>query len=136
MTTFMATQWDSAEQKQKFFQQFQRFVLSDFKRTIFPKWFYRQLSMTFGHIAHFDQDGFYATFFKSLSGKIHFLQQTVEWNMGGDPAYTYSDVERALKAWVLEVGLIRAYCAKQEAVIEQEERATLSRLQAKYAEVR
>jgi hypothetical protein len=94
---FVATQWDSAEDKAKFANHFVRFVRSGYKRTLFPKWFYRRLSMCFGHIAHYNQAGFYAEWFADDSGR--FLRNVLQWGCYGDPAYTYSDVERALQTY-------------------------------------
>ena len=51
----------------------------------------------------------------------------------GDPAFTYSDVERALQSWLHQNGVLGEY--EQRLADEQEaaERAELTRLQAKYA---
>jgi hypothetical protein len=56
------------------------------------------LANTFGHIAHFDRAGFFDTFFTSTAQKVHFLEWRIDpWTeFGGDPAYTYCDVERAV----------------------------------------
>ena len=32
--------------------------------------------MTFGHIAHYNQSGFYSEFFESTMDKVRFLEQT------------------------------------------------------------
>ena len=129
---FRPTQWDTAEEKARFANAFVRFVESDFKATLFPKTFYRRLSMTFGHIAHYDQGGFYATFFTTALGKVRFLEQCVTWDCCGDPAYTYSDVETALRAWIKAEGLVETYQAKLCAAVEASERAQLARLVQKY----
>jgi len=60
---FIATQHSSASDKAKFANHFVRFVESGYRRTLFFKWFYTRLSMTFGHIAHYNIDGFYAEWF-------------------------------------------------------------------------
>lgn len=51
---FTDTPSAAKEAKVKFCEQFVRFVESDFAPSAFPKWFYQRLSMTFGHIAHYD----------------------------------------------------------------------------------
>lgn len=138
---FTPTEFHSAADKAKFANHFVRFVESDFKATLFPKWFYRELSMTFGHIAHYNQGGFYGTFFNDLRGRLEFLAITAgevglyaESGMGicGDPTFTYSDVEKVLRAWVVEKDLVRAYMKKTQAAIEAGERSELARLSAKY----
>jgi hypothetical protein len=131
-TRFTPTEWDTAEDKAKFANQFVRFVESDFKGTLFPKWFYNRLSMTFGHIAHYNQGGFYGEFFTNTRDKMQFLKQTAECGCYGSPEFTYCDVERVVKAWVITSGLIEAYSARLNAEIETSERAQLDRLKAKY----
>ena len=97
---FTATEWDSVKDKEKFAKHFIRFVESGYKRSLFYKWFYQRLSNTFMHIAHYNKDGFYETFFMDEQGKRDFLNQTLSYPCYGDPAFTYSDVERYLQGWL------------------------------------
>lgn len=97
---FTPTQHSTAVDKARFANHFVKFWESDFAWPCFPKWFYTRLSMTFGHIAHYNQHGFYDEFFTSNLGRWNFLQITERGGGYGDPAFTYSDVERALKAWL------------------------------------
>ena len=97
---FTATKWDTVEDKEKFCRQFIRFVEGGFSIKQFPKWFYRRLMNTFGHIAHYDRMGFYAYFFEYH--EEDFIRVTLLGGGYGDPAYTYSDVERYLKGWLQE----------------------------------
>ena len=60
---FTATQFDSSEQKEKFYNHFIKFVERDFPQNLFYSWFYRRLSMNFGHIAHYNSLGFFETWF-------------------------------------------------------------------------
>lgn len=129
---FTATQWDSAADKAKFANQFVRFVESDFKSTLFPKWFYNRLSNTFGHIAHYNQAGFFDTFFVSLAGKIRFLEATLQGGGYGDPTFTYSDVERVLKTWVLEKNLLASYQETLSRAINAAEFEQYQQLKAKF----
>jgi hypothetical protein len=96
---YTATKFDTVDDKIKFEAQFKKFVLGDFHFKHFPKWFYTRLSMTFGHIAHYDQHGFFNTFFVSQEGKQEFINSTINHHCLGDPEYTYSDVERELVLW-------------------------------------
>jgi hypothetical protein len=50
---FVSTQWNTAEGKAKFGNTYLHFVDSEFKRTLFTKQFYNQLSNCFFHIAHY-----------------------------------------------------------------------------------
>ncbi len=60
---FTPTKWDTAQDKSRFAKQFVRFVKSDFSERLFSQAFYKRLSLSFGHIAHFNRHGFYQTFF-------------------------------------------------------------------------
>ncbi len=129
---FTPTQWSTVADKERFFDQFVKFVESDFARAKFPQWFYKRLSMTFGHIAHYNIQGFYAEFFESTAGKTEFLRQTIEYPCYGDPAFTYSDVERALRGWLHSKNLVAKYQAQHTRLVEAIERKELVRLEAKY----
>lgn len=128
-----ATKWDTGENKEKFIRQFKAFVLSGFKPEKFTKAFYMRLSLTFGHIAHYNQAGFYRVFFSTTAGKIDFVRQSLEYTCVGDPAFTYSDVERILQTWLREQGILEKLTAELAAEVETRERAELARLQAKYS---
>jgi hypothetical protein len=97
---FTAMRWESAEEKARFANQFVTFVRSGFARSAFPTWFYRRLSMTFGHIAHYNIDGFYGTFFRTPTDRRTFIEHTLSWQPVGDPHFTDSDVERAIQQWM------------------------------------
>lgn len=130
---FTPTRHDSAADKAKFANHFVRFVESGFKETLFPKWFYTRLSATFGHIAHFNQQGFYDAQFGTTRKRLNFLRQTVDAGGWGSPAFTYSDVEKALAAWVREQKLIDYYMGWLATETELAERDELARLTLKYA---
>lgn len=132
LTEFTPTQWNSADDKRWFFRQFQRFVSSGFARKYFTQRFYNRLSNTFGHIAHCDIHGFWAAHFTCTRDQLAFLQQTVQWPCWGDPTYTYSDVESALRKWVLREGYIDAFAQRLEVEIRNEELALLAVLQTKH----
>ena len=129
---FTPTQWNTAEDKAAFAKQFVRFVQSDFAAKHFTDKFYRRLSNTFGQIAHYNRGGFWAEFFTTTADKVRFLEQTFQWPCYGDPAWTYSDVERALQAWLQEDGTLGRYCKRLVEETEAAERAQLARLQVKY----
>jgi hypothetical protein len=133
---FTSTKWEGADKKAKFARQFIRFVQSDFAKCQFPNTFYVRLSLTFGHIAHFNQSGFFDTFFTTTEGKIRFLCQTLQHPCWGDPAFTYSDVERALQSWLREGAVLSKYEQRLADETEAKEKSTLARLQAKYGKQR
>ena len=129
---FTATQWQGAEEKARFARQFIKFVQWDFSKKQFTKAFYQRLSQVFGHIAHYNLGGFYEEFFTTAEGKVRFLRQTLAHPCWGDPTFTYSDVERALQAWLRHVHVMEKYEQRLAEETEAEERAALARLQAKY----
>jgi hypothetical protein len=129
---FTATKWQDAEEKAKFARQFIKFVQWDFSKKQFTKAFYQRLSMTFSHIAHYNLGGFYEEFFTTTEGKLRFLRQTLAHPCYGDPAWTYSDVERALQQWLRHYAVMDKYEQLLAEETEAEEKATLTRLQGKY----
>jgi hypothetical protein len=128
---FTATKWEKAEKKATFARQFIRFVESDFDRKQFPHAFYVRLALTFSHIAHYNESGFYDVFFTATQDKRRFLRLTLRHTCCGDPAFTYSDVERALQSWLFQTGVLKKYEQRLEEEKEAEERAELARLKGK-----
>jgi hypothetical protein len=131
--TFVPTQFSTAQEKAKFAAHFVRFVESGFKESLFTKAFYRQLSNCFGHIAHFDRDGFYHTWFRNPVQQLAFLTNVAEWRCYGSPEHTFSDVERVLRMWVLSNDHRNRLVRQIAEQTEREELAELERLSAKYA---
>ena len=129
---FTPTQFSTAQDKAAFGNDFFRFIESDCKQTIFTRTFYNRLSNCFGHIAHYDLHGFYGTWFADDALRLSFLQHTLRFSCYGDPAYTCSDVERAIKAELGRRPLVAQYQARVVAAIRAPELAQLERLQAKY----
>jgi hypothetical protein len=129
---FTPTQWDTAKDKVAFANQFVRFVQSDFAARYFTDKFYRRLSNTFGHIANYNRGGFWETFFTTTADKVQFLEQTLQHPCYGDPAWTYSDVERALQTWLRADGTLDRYRRRLAQETEAAERAQLAQLQQKY----
>ena len=129
---FTATRFSTAQDKAQFVNHFVRFVQNDFPRSQFSQPFYQQLSNTFGHIAHFNLQGFYETFFLSPATKVDFLAQTLRWVPMGSPSHTYTDAERAIQAWLLQHQVLQTYQRRLAAAVETAERALLAKLQAKY----
>ena len=132
MNTFTPTKWSTAEDKAKFFRHYQKFVTGGFKASQFPKWFYDRLSQCFGHIAHYNQGGFYEEWFRSPEQQLEFLEYALRYPCYGDAGHTYSDVERALQAWIAEAGVVATLRGTVASGVETAERSEVARLQAKY----
>ena len=129
---FVPTQWDTAEQKAKFANALLTFVAHDFPRSKFHEGFYRRLSNTFGHIAHYNRDGFYQRFFLTAEDKYAFLEQCVTWPCYGDPTYTFCDVERAVQPRLRAANVIEVFRMREADATRRRELDMLARLQAKY----
>jgi hypothetical protein len=129
---FTPTQWDSAENKARFANALMKFIAHEFPRQSFTKSLYQRLSNTFGHIAHHNLDGFYAVFFERDADKVVFLEQTLSWPHFGDPTFTFSDVERAVKRRLRAAKAIDVFRLLEADATRRRELATLARLQEKY----
>ena len=129
---FVPTQFSTAADKAAFANALCRFVAADFREALFTNRFYQRLSLCFGHIAHGNREGFAAVFFHDLRGKVAFLEETLGHPCYGDPAFTYSDVERAVIARLRAGDVLNTYRARRAAEIDAAERALLAQLRAKY----
>lgn len=129
---FTATKWNSQEDKAKFANHFVDFVKSGFSQSKFHKWFYNRLHMTFGMIAHYDQGGFFATYFEDDQGKVDFIQECLRYHCWGDVTYTYSDVEKALQVWLRENSILEKLQQERNRMVEYNERRLLAGLKRKY----
>ena len=100
---FTATEFDSAADKAKFANKLVEFFLSGFTEKKFTKWLYKHLSLHFnGHIAHYNQNGFYEAQFATQDTRERFLRQMVDYPCYGQPEYTWCDVERSMQSWYAE----------------------------------
>lgn len=132
---FTDTRFDTAEAKADFANHFVKFVEDGHQWEDFPDWFYRRLSMTFGHIAHYDRVGFYNTFFTSAEGLVRFARHTHGgqfWIGRGDPSHTWADVEQVLMDWAERVGYLVAMTRNLNEQTKDRELAEYVRLQEKY----
>jgi len=135
--TFTPTAFDTADDKMRFYRHFIKFVERGFPETLFHKWFYNRLSMCFGHIAHYNQGGFYETWFSDNRKQYDFLFHALTWFSNGKPEYMYCDVEIALKQWIESPAGLKVMVGLRSTIetdTEKRERAELARLKAKYEE--
>jgi hypothetical protein len=129
---YTATQWNTAEDKEKFVKHFMQFVKKDFPQSMFNKKFYQRLSNTFGHIAHYDIGGFWDTFFTNTQGKVIFLQQTMDWPCYGEATYTFCDAEKEIQKQLKEMGVVEQYQNKEYSEINNKEHTEYLRLKNKF----
>jgi hypothetical protein len=84
-SAFTPTKFHSAEDKAWFGNAFLKFVADDCPKAAFTERFYNRLSKSFGQIAYFNKHGFYDNFFLDVSGKIDFLEQTLQCPVTASP---------------------------------------------------
>ena len=70
-----STKFMSAEEKEKVLKDWQRFIESDFSQTRFTKALYNHLIQHCSFIAHYNQAGFYGTYFEDPEDTMRFLKQ-------------------------------------------------------------
>ena len=70
-----ATKFMSADEKEKVLRDWQRFIESDFSQARFTKALYNHLIQHCSFIAHYNQSGFYGTYFEDPEDTIKFMKQ-------------------------------------------------------------
>lgn len=129
---FTATQRSTAEDKAQFGNQLLRFIDEGFPKCLFTKALYSRLSQCFQHIAHHDLHGFYGTWFAAPGDQARFLDHLLRSPCYGDPAYTYSDVERHLQIEIRRRNYVVLYRLAAVEAEESTEMGLLERLESKY----
>ena len=103
---FSATKWNTAKDKAEMANRITKFILNGFQRASFTKEMYKRLSCMFGHIAEYDINGFYTTWFEDDLACLRWVENVVRGGVlgliVGDPAWTWSDVEKAIQSWINE----------------------------------
>lgn len=127
-----AARFDGAEAKAALGNQLLAFIAEDFPRRCFTLSFYRVLCQHFGMIAHYDSHGFWAEYFTTTADKLRFLEELTAHPCWGDPAWTFSDLERAVIARLRSAGLVARLRLVLARETETTERALLNELQARY----
>ena len=129
---FTATRFDTDQAKADFGNQLLTFIAEGFPQKRFTQRFYRVLMQHFGMIAHHDQHGFWREFFTTTADQVRFLEEIISHACWGDPAFTFSDLERVVVARLRSAGLVARLRAVLDRETEATERALLNRLQARY----
>jgi hypothetical protein len=131
-TQFTATQWSTQDDKAEFGNALLHFIDSGFKQTLFTKKLYQRLSNTYGHIAHYNQGGFWEVWFSTDADRARFIEHLLRWRCYGDPEFTFSDVERVLQTEARQRDYLSRYRAIADASLRAKEVAMLESLEAKY----
>jgi hypothetical protein len=129
---FTATKFSTAADKAEFGNALLRFIESEWKQALFTKSLYHRLSICFGHIAHYDRQTFYKTWFTSEPVRLHFLRHCLKHPCWGSPEHTFCDVERAIQGEMRKRNYLGRYELRAAEAVRSTEMATLKRLEAKY----
>jgi len=70
-----STKFMSAEEKEKVLKDWQRFIENDFDKAKFTKRLYNHLIQHCSFIAHYNQGGFYGTYFEDPEDTMKFIKQ-------------------------------------------------------------
>jgi hypothetical protein len=98
---FGATNFTTAEAKAGAANALASFVECGFEERRFTKAVYNALYLhLFGHIAHYNRNGFYGEWFSTVEDRIRWCQRVLDWVPYGEPEHTWVDVERAFKKWL------------------------------------
>lgn len=99
---FASTEHTSSKEKAEFANRLASFVINGFQLGHFTNIIYNHLNHCFGHIAHYNRDGFYAVWFASPEQQSKFIRHVLEHKSVGSSKYTFSDVEAAFQAWLVK----------------------------------
>lgn len=103
---FTPTPFATAQEKAKFATQLAKFIDAGAPRAKFTKSLYNRLNGLFGHIAHYDADGFYDEWFSSPEALRSWLRNALSAGGYGSPSHTWYDVELAFRAHLRSSGVL------------------------------
>ena len=122
----------TAEDKAKFANILRAFVESGFDKKKWSKRVYDRLSHCYGHIAHYDVHGFWSEWFGDDVNRLEWVRHVLGWTIYGDPAFTYSDVEKVFQAWLRESSVEKELARKVACRKEDADRKALRTLMEAY----
>ena len=129
---FAPTKFSSAADKADFGNALLNFLDAGCPQELFSTKLYHRLSMSFGHIAHYDRSGFYDTWFTQARHRAAFVEKTLRWPCHGDPEFTFSDVEYAIQHVMRKRNYLARLELKAAEALRAAELRDLERLEAKY----
>lgn len=99
---FTATEHTPAKEKAEWANRLASFIVNGFKPGDFTNLIYNRLNQCFGHIAHYNRDGFYSVWFATPEQQAKFIKYTLDFKSYGNPKYTFCDVEQAFQTWLAD----------------------------------
>ncbi len=100
--TLVDSKFMTVIEKQKLYDTLTRFIRKGCKPVDFTEYLYKHVMQMFQHIAHYNRQGFIDEWFNSAADRYRFLKHIMAAPCYGDPTYTRSDVEKAMKAYLIE----------------------------------
>ena len=98
MNDFYDGKYLTASEKTKIVKQLDKFLKSNCKEENFTKAVYKHLSLHFGFIAHYNQQGFYhARFEDGLSSTIESVLNCSPWTFNDDNTSGNADLNKAIQ---------------------------------------
>ena len=129
---FFPTKFSTAGDKAAFGNMLLHFLELNCKRELFTGSLYDRLSTCYGHIAHCDRETFYENWFKTDQDRLRFIQHTLRGRCWPNPAFTFSDVERAVQREIESRGYLARYELQATVAEHSREMEILHRLEAKH----
>ena len=129
---FLPTKFSSADDKAAFGNALLHFLEMNCKRELFTNSLYDRLSSCYGHIAHCDRETFYETWFDTDQNRLRFIRHTLRGRCWPNPAFTFSDVERAVQREIESRGYLARYELQATVAEHSREMEILHKLEAKY----
>lgn len=133
----------AAQDKRAFFDVFTAWLAADCPR---EQWMtdtrmYDALYVSlFGHVAEFGPHGFYGAWFETPQARAHWVEYALRGGAYGiasiERSDMWTDVERAIVAWLNESGTAARLIAEGQSDTERQEREQLRALLAKYPDER
>ena len=120
------------EQKSLVANLFARLVESDFERDRFSEPLHHGLCQCFGFGNRLGVGEFFEKYCATPEGRRQFLQTVVGHTPAGDPRWGLVDVERRIKAWTIQNGVLARTAERDRSEQVKIERQELRRLLQKY----
>lgn len=123
------------ERESKVLTKMKKFILAGMPASRFTEELYGWFRNMYGHIAHYDRGGFFATWFGDNPCRAEFLKRAdIEANCCRHWTAPYPEkrLEQELAQWIRSEGLVEKYERASASDLEATERAELERLKAKY----
>ena len=127
--SFVATKWDGPEEKMKCYNWLKKFMLAGCPKKMWRKGAYNWLYLhLFGHIAHYNMYGFWETWFEREHTCHKWVDDIARRDCYGDPTWTWSDVEVAIKNWLKNGNLERVHAAIRGQFLKEMARAEQAKI--------